>query len=122
MNKKKIIELLVELNRLTVCGDLKWYLSTPPQAISVYRDVYVPRYYFTEYKGKNIAVYEERVRRFSGEYEEHYHVEYVCFAILSDKNQLEFVYAEEQRALMDLFETIVETSVDIDGLLDNLLD
>lgn len=121
MNRKKIIELLVDLNRKTNNGDLSWQLSTPPESITLYRDVYVPRYYFTEYKGKIIAVYEERARRYSGDNDENYHVEYVCFAIISDKKQLEFIYSENQRALIDLFETISETSIDINGLLDYLL-
>lgn len=121
MDSKNITNLLLKLNRLTVDGELKWECSGSPSSISVYRDVYIPRYFQAKYKEQIIAVYEERYQDYAPELDQVYHSGRICLAFLNHNNQLIWEYSENSRALGDLFDSIIEKSAGIDDIINNLL-
>jgi hypothetical protein len=122
MDNKKITQLIVKIDRLTVAGELDWEITSPPSSIHDYRDVYISRYFQTNYKEKIIALYEERCKDYSIEFDELYFREKICFAILTERNQIIWNYSDNSVALNNLFETVTEKASNIDELFDELIE
>ena len=117
----KILQLIVKLARLTTEGVLKWEISDKTHPLIVGTDNIVSISYNTNDKDKVFAVYQERYRDYSMEFEQFYHSERIIFAIVDNQYRVLWEHWEHSSALRNLFEAVRDQSSGINDVIDSLL-
>ena len=118
--ESKTAQLITKLIRETAKGNLNWTVKDAPKALNRETEKSVPLYLQTEYKGKNLGVYDLREKSF---YDEHdfYWSESVGFCVVDDYGRVVWEANEYSPALQDLFNTARQQASGIDDILDDLL-
>lgn len=118
--ESKTAQLITKLIRETAKGNIKWQVKDAPRALNHDTEQSVPLYLQAEYKGKNLGVYDLRIKSFYDEHE-YYWSESIGFCIVDDFGRVVWESSEYSPALRDLFSTAREQASGIDDILDDLL-
>lgn len=121
MDRVTIARLLAKLNRLTSEGVIRWESKKPPESLVYKTDKYIPVYFETIYDGRSMAVFQERVKDYSGEIDEFYYAERHVFVILDENDMPLWRYTDHEGVLYDLFNTVSEKVSGIDDIINKLL-
>ena len=65
---KEIIKVITKLNRLTQEGKIKWERREPPPSLVTGTDSKIFDFFATNYKGRNIGLFEERYQGWDEDY------------------------------------------------------
>jgi hypothetical protein len=119
----RVTQLIVQLNRETAAGKIKWKATAPPGSLTQGTEDIVHHFFETIYKGKIIGVFERRYRHFTDE-DMFFWSNQIVLSILDNPNQRKILweYSDYSPALLDLFSIVREQCSGIDEWLDKLLE
>jgi hypothetical protein len=116
---EKSLQLIVQLNRLTSIGEIRWSVQEPPYFLRAGTDSVFPLYMEAQYKGTRYALYQCRWRNYDGEHDTMYWTENVWLAVLDPEGRALWETTGDA-ALWDLMSTARSRLVSIDSLLNDL--
>jgi len=121
MNKDKVVELILQLTKKTIEGNIKWEAVQPPKGFNIGSEDLVPMLYVSMVKEKIISLYLKRYRHYT-DVDEFYWSEKVCIAFLSDDlSRIIWEASEKGPSLITLFQTVTEQASGVDKLLNDFL-
>ncbi len=116
----KEIKLLVEFQKLTSQGMLKWSLVQPPSGLVNNSNDFIPNCYSTEYESKTFIVYSRRYQEYSPDFDQMYFDERVEIAMIDFAGRILWEYSERTPALHDLYGIVKRQYSGIDDIFNRL--
>lgn len=114
MDKKE--QLVTQLIRETLSGEVAWKNSPPPYSLSNATTSYVSVYFNAQYKGYVVGVYEMRHRQYT-DVDEFYWYEVLGICLVNNNGIVTWKSEDYSPALKNLFEIASEQGSGINDLL-----
>lgn len=90
---KEIIKVVTKLNRLTQEDKIKWERKEPPSSLITATEATIFDFYATEYKGKNMGLFEERYQDWDEEFfQRTYWTDRIVLAFFSENWEKEWEF------------------------------
>lgn len=117
----EIIQVITKLNRLTQEGKIHWERMEPPAYLTTGTDVKILDFYGTEYKGRNIGIYEERYQDYDDVFGHGiYWTDRLVLAFFSEKWGQEWEFPKST-GIYELLTSIKYEVADVDTFMDEIL-
>lgn len=116
----KMTQLISDLTRWTVHGQIDWAAAIPPDLLVVATNDNVPLYYETNYKRQLIGLAQRRFQNYSGDLDRLFWDERIVLVLLNEHRHVLWEYMEQASALFNLFSVVREKSADVDGIINRL--
>jgi hypothetical protein len=109
----KHIQLITNLQKLTINQEIVWRASSPPEVITRMKDEHIQTCYITNYRGADFYLYLEKYRDYFGEFDTWGFSERVILNIVEG----EFITWEnyqDQGPLRDLLRIVMNSASNLD--------
>lgn len=116
----KMTQLITELTRWTVHGQIAWSRLQPPALLVEATNDNVPLYFETSYRNQLIGLAQRRFQNYHGDLDRFFWDERIVLVLLDDSRQVLWEYTEQASALFNLFSVVREKSADVDGIINRL--
>ena len=117
---KDIIKVISKLNRLTQEEKIEWDRMDPPDSLTAGTNDIIFKFYGSEYKGRNIGLYEERCRAFDESFDSSYWAQRLVLAFFSDDWVKEWEFPEKP-GIGELLKSVEYQVVGVDTVIDEIL-
>ena len=116
----KLIILITKLLKETKNNDLHWHSKSAPKYLTEGTDNIIHNYFYTDYKGKQLALFHRKFRQYSGEFDTLYWTGETKLAIIESDIVL-WENNEYIPAINDLYNYVSRKASGLNDLLDELV-
>jgi hypothetical protein len=119
--ERQLLELISELTRKTISGDLKWTRKKSlPVELQEGTNDRIPYYFETNFGDSRVGIATRRFQNYSSDMDSFIWNERPMLVFLNDDGQVSWEYEDPSSGLWSLMDTVKESTTNVAGLLKNL--